>query len=186
MLWLAWVCLSSLTTPSPHPQRISARHISNNHSINVGLISVTMAHHWADVLCYWICYWFCESFLGHYTVIWDGHPVIIEKLFNWIFQPHEIVSHWRDPQLQVSEIIQIWQNRGQTILKSYLADWFHVVQKLVFNVMWKKTNIKVNKNVWNICLKYNNWNEGLLWCIIPHSFHFFLILRVFHKCGEVA
>ena len=35
------------------------------------------------------------------------------KLFNCNFHPREVVSRWRDPQLQVSKIIQIWQNGGQ-------------------------------------------------------------------------
>ena len=38
------------------------------------------------------------------------------KLFNLNFHPLQVVSRWRDPQLQVSEIIQIWQNGGQLFL----------------------------------------------------------------------
>ena len=32
---------------------------------------------------------------------------------------------WRDPQLEVSEIIQIWQNEGQLFLN--IADWCHIL-----------------------------------------------------------
>ena len=47
------------------------------------------------------------------------------KLFNLNFHPLEIVSRWRDPQLQVGENIQIWQNEGQ--LFSNIADWCHIL-----------------------------------------------------------
>ena len=48
------------------------------------------------------------------------------KLFNFNFHPLEVVSRWRDPQLQVSKkIIQIWQNGGE--LFSNLAGWYHIL-----------------------------------------------------------
>ena len=31
------------------------------------------------------------------------------KLFNWNFYPLEVASRWRDPQLQVSENMQIYK-----------------------------------------------------------------------------
>ena len=47
------------------------------------------------------------------------------EVFNLNFYPLEVVSRWRDPQLQVSEkTIQIWQNGGQ--LSSNIADWCHI------------------------------------------------------------
>ena len=35
------------------------------------------------------------------------------KLFNLNFHPLEVVSRWRDPQLQWVKIVQIWQNGGR-------------------------------------------------------------------------
>ena len=47
------------------------------------------------------------------------------KLFNLNFHPLEVVSRWRDPQLQVIENIQISQNGSQ--LFSNIADWCHIL-----------------------------------------------------------
>ena len=46
------------------------------------------------------------------------------KLFNLNFHPPEVVSRWRDPQLQVSENYSDLQNRGQ--LFSIRANWCHI------------------------------------------------------------
>ena len=42
-----------------------------------------------------------------------------QELFNWNFYPIEIVSRWRDPQLQVSENYSDLSKLTSTILKSY-------------------------------------------------------------------
>ena len=50
------------------------------------------------------------------------------ELFNLNFYPLEVVSRWRDPQLQVSENYsdwQIWQNGGRVF--SNLAGWCHIL-----------------------------------------------------------
>ena len=54
----------------------------------------------------------CNDWPLHVSVIMVANP-LTAKLFYWNFYPPEVVSRWRDPQLQVDENIQIWQNRGQ-------------------------------------------------------------------------
>ena len=56
---------------------------------------------------------------------WKYFNPLTAKLFDLNFHPLEVVYCWRDPQLQVSEIIQIWQNGGQ--LFSNLAGWCHIL-----------------------------------------------------------
>ena len=48
------------------------------------------------------------------------------KLFNLNFHPLEVVSRWRDPQLQVSKnYSDLKKNDGQ--LFSNIADWCHIL-----------------------------------------------------------
>ena len=47
------------------------------------------------------------------------------KLFNLNFHPPEVVSRWRDPQLQVSENYSDLTSGGQ--LFSNIADWCHIL-----------------------------------------------------------
>ena len=54
-----------------------------------------------------------------------GINPLTAKLFNLNFHPLELVSRWRDSQLQVGEIIQIWQNGGH--LFSNIADWCQIL-----------------------------------------------------------
>ena len=56
--------------------------------------------------------------------IWRPNP-LTAKLFNLNFHPHEVVSRWRDPQLQVSENYSDLTKWGQ--LFSNIADWSHIV-----------------------------------------------------------
>ena len=44
------------------------------------------------------------------------------KLFNLNFHPLEVVSRWRDPQLQVSE-----KYSDLTKCRSNIADWCHIL-----------------------------------------------------------
>ena len=56
------------------------------------------------------------------------------KLFNLNFHSLEVVSRWRDPQLQVRENYSIWQNGGQ-LLCWYIAGWCHILS-LSLLLMW--------------------------------------------------
>ena len=70
------------------------------------------------------------------------------ELFNWNFYPLEVVSRWRDPQLQVSEIIEIWQNGGQ--LFSNRADWCHIVALTCLKGGTECGNNKVKKTKYSV------------------------------------
>ena len=59
-----------------------------------------------------------ENALTKYVVI---NP-LTAKLFNWNFHPLEVVSRWRDPQLQVGEIY------------SYLAKSRSMIEILLISV----------------------------------------------------
>ena len=41
--------------------------------------------------------------LYSYAIFWKSVNPLTAKLVNWNFHPPEVVSRWRDPQLQVSE-----------------------------------------------------------------------------------
>ena len=47
------------------------------------------------------------------------------KLFNLNFHPLEVVSRWRDPQLQVSKNYSDMTKSGA--LFSNIADWCHIL-----------------------------------------------------------
>ena len=73
--------------------------------------------------------------------IWNHHkclsylfPVhfnpLTAKWFNWNFHPLEVVSRWRDPQLQVSENYsdlmkwsQLFSNRAEAVLNVVIIEW---------------------------------------------------------------
>ena len=69
------------------------------------------------------------------------------KLFNLNFHPLEVVSRWRDPQLQVSLNYSDLTKWRSTVFKKLLIDvpfsLYHV-QKVVHNVLIKKENT----NIW--------------------------------------
>ena len=74
------------------------------------------------------------------------------KLFNWNFHSHEVVSRWRDPQLQVSENysdLTKWRlnqedpgrgptpSKHETMLGQRRRRWTNIVcQRLVFAGMF--------------------------------------------------
>ena len=47
------------------------------------------------------------------------------KLFNYYFHSPEVVSRWRDPQLQVGKKYSDMTNGGE--LFRNLADWYHIL-----------------------------------------------------------
>ena len=54
-----------------------------------------------------------ETYRGSFTL----NP-LTAKLINMNFHPHEVVSRWRDPQLQVSENYSDLTKRRSTVFKS--------------------------------------------------------------------
>ena len=66
---------------------------------------------------------------GYTDYVGEGHVLVVNpiaaKLFNLNFHPLEVVSRWRDPQLQVSENYSDLINWGQ--LFSNLAGWCHIL-----------------------------------------------------------
>ena len=78
---------------------------------------------------------------------WDVNNPLTAKLFNWNFLPLEVVSRWRDPQLQVNENYSDLRKWRSTIFKSY---W--LMSRFIFNMVkmwylillikkWKNPNI---------------------------------------------
>ena len=67
------------------------------------------------------------------------------KLFNLNFHPLEVVSRWRDPQLQVSENYSDLTKWGSTLFKScwLMSHFIFIIFNVVFNVLIKnkKPNI---------------------------------------------
>ena len=55
------------------------------------------------------------------TITYDLFNPLTAKLFNWNFHPLEVVSRWRDPQLQVSENYSDLTKLISTFFKS--CDW---------------------------------------------------------------
>ena len=62
-----------------------------------------------------------QVYIGE-LIIWLGSPshfnLLTAKLFNWNFYPLEVVSRWRDPQLQVSENYLDLTKWRSTVFKS--------------------------------------------------------------------
>ena len=70
------------------------------------------------------------------TLIAEFNP-LTDKLFNWNFYPLQVVSRWRDPQLQVSENYSRFDKMEVNDFEILLVDvtfylWY--VLKLAFNV----------------------------------------------------
>ena len=72
-----------------------------------------------------------------YTLIYS------KKLFNFDFHPLEVVSRWRDPQLQVSENYLDLTKWRSTLFKScWLMSHFifNIIMNVVRNVLIKNEN----------------------------------------------
>ena len=84
-----------------------------------------------------------------------GHSrmLTINKRF-WVI----VVSRWRDPQLQVVEIMQIWQNKGEVF--SNFADWCHVLVS---------TCLKSGRGPLNVLIKKKyDWGRRLTFKALKH------------------
>ena len=60
-----------------------------------------------------------------YTKLFQRFNPLTAKLINLNFHPLEVMSRWRDPQLQVSENYSDLTNRVQ--LFSNISDWYHIL-----------------------------------------------------------
>ena len=61
-----------------------------------------------------------------YTIIGQRFNLLTAKLFNLNFHPLEVVSRWRDPQLQVSENYSDLTKYGGQLF-SNIADRCHIL-----------------------------------------------------------
>ena len=57
------------------------------------------------------------------SVVFNHVNSVTAILFTWNFHPHEVVSRWRDPQLQVNENYSDFTRWRSTMLRS----WSHVL-----------------------------------------------------------
>ena len=60
-----------------------------------------------------------KKIFGLYKKIFQPFKGLTAKLFNWNFHSLEVVSRWRDPQLQVSENYADLTKWRSTIFKYY-------------------------------------------------------------------
>ena len=66
-----------------------------------------------------------------YDTSWGLNP-LTAKLFNWNFHPLEVVSRWRDPQLQVSDNYSDLTRWRSTFFKSWLMSLFQMLVDVTF------------------------------------------------------
>ena len=122
--------------------RLHTQEARDIHSIWVDSMSATLAQHWTGIG--WTSHVCCLSFirccwtnaglmLVHRLRRWTNINPLTAKLFILNFHPLEVVSRWRDPQLQVSENYSDLTKRRSTLFKSC---W--LMSRFIFNLfkMW--------------------------------------------------
>ena len=91
----------------------------------------------ADQLIEWLISWgvyFSQTLFVFWS--WSFNP-LTAKLFNLSFHPLEVVSHWRDPQFQVSE-----NYTDLTIWRSTIFKYCWLMSLFIFN-MFERWLLKV-------------------------------------------
>ena len=80
-----------------------------------------------------------------YIKIFQRFNPLTAKLFNLNFHPLEVVSHWRDPQLQVSENYSDLTKWRSTLFKScwLVPHFFLTIFKMWYLMCWEKMKTRI-------------------------------------------